>query len=260
VEKTVQVVSPAGETRVITQEKIVQSSDLIENVLQKNVEGLVAFYAVTESGAHENIGSGFVVSGDGIVATNANVGRMAVGSSVLGNYGGKTFHVSSLSNENSEVSIVKLNEQTVSGTGTESESIFKPLNLASDESVKLGNTVIGIDATKDVQIDSGIVTRLEKENVVAEDGTSVPNVTLIHTDIVMSASVDGGPLILTDGTVAGLVFVSKDGKLVAVPSYIIRGLLDAVQGKGVSAEIKGQTASVLEKKDEVKTVSDTVAP
>ncbi|MCK5027798.1 MAG: trypsin-like peptidase domain-containing protein [Candidatus Pacebacteria bacterium] len=250
IERTVEVVQPGKETQVIMQEKvIVREGDLIEEAVQKNIDSLVVFYIGLDEKTRQEIGSGFLVTSDGLVATDVDIAIRMSEEDVYGVYGGETFATRLVSyEEGNYAAIIKLDEvikeEEQSGL---TESFFKPSSLASEEDVSLGSTVIGVDATGGVYIAIGIVTKLEKNEIMQEDGEAVfDGVRYIHTDILMSSTASGGPLVLSDGLVAGLAFVSREGNILAIPSTVIKSMLDIIAQKGVETMIGEQTASVLE--------------
>ena len=166
---------------------------------------------------------------------------------VYGIYGGEIFETRLVSyEEGNYATIIKLDE--IIGEEQDDglvESFFKPSNLASEKDVSLGSTVIGIDATGDISIALGIITKLEKNEITQEDGEIVSDgVRYIHTNISMLPTVSGGPLVLTSGSVAGLSFISREGNLLAIPSSVIRNMLDVIAQKGVETMIGEQAASV----------------
>lgn len=218
VEKTVQVLQPGSETtHVVTQEVVVDQSDRIKTAIQKNLPGLIVF--VTGTGIDEQeIGSGFMVTKDGLAVTDNDVASNIASGNVLAKYGGETLKVEAISSKtDSSVGLFKLSPQ-LSADGKEKvlpDGFFVPLALAKDGALALGGVVIGVDATNGTEITSGIIKRLEKDS--AGEG-----IALIHTDI--SAGTSGGPLLLIDGSVAGVSVSSEEG-LSAVPSSTITKMI-----------------------------------
>lgn len=232
VEKTVQVLQPGKETtQVVTQEVVVDQSDRIKTAIQKNLSGLVVFVSGTGTDAQE-IGSGFVVTKGGLAITDANVLSKTASGSVYAKYGGETLKASVVSSKNgSAVALVQLSA-TSSSDGKETtfpDNFFVPLSFAKEGALALGDVVVSIDATKNTEVASGIITSLEKETTPQEGGVA-GSIRLIHTDI--SSAVSGGPLVLLDGSAAGVAVVSKD-TLSAVPASVIAKMIESASQESV---------------------------
>ena len=141
---------------------------------------------------------------------------------------------------------MKLDELTQVDEEEINEAFFAPVVLTQDLPV-LGEIVIGINTTGGIEIASGIITHIEKEEVKLEDGSILnDDIKFIYTDIKMTGIVDGGPLVLLNGEVAGLIFISKNGDLLAVPAQTIQSMIHVVIQQGVeTAAQNAQSAAVL---------------
>jgi len=226
VEKTVQVLQQGKETtQVVTQEVVVDQSDRIKTAIQKNLSGLVVFVNGTGTDAQE-IGSGFVVTKGGLVVTGTDIASKIASGSVYAKYGGELLKANAVSSKSgSTIALVQLSA-TSSSDGKETtfpENFFVPLSFAKEEALALGDVVVSIDATKDTEVASGIITSLEKETV-PQQGSGAGGIRLIHTDI--SSTVSGGPLVLLDGSAAGVTVASKD-TLSAVPASVITTMIES---------------------------------
>lgn len=249
VEKTVQVVQPETETQIVTEQVVIREGDLASDAVQQNMQGLVSFYVLDINNEHQEIGSGFVVSSDGLVSTDIDIAtRISRGEAVFAEYKGVPFTVRLVSYDIERyIAIMQLDERVDNEAIT--EDFFTPLTLGFKDSGLLGSSVVGIDATNDVQIRIGTITRLEYADDLQEDGSSLPGpVSFIHTNISITTSVNGGPLVLLNGSVIGSSFISKEGVLYAVPSSVIKEMLDIIAQQGVETMITNtrQTASVLQ--------------
>lgn len=235
VEKTIQVSGPEGETKIVTQETIVLEGDRIKTLVQDSVPSMVVFYLEDENGIHD-VRNGFVVSSDGIVATDPSVVPLIEGGGIKARYAGMSYDVS-LVGSNTDAACVRL---TLASSSDESVPVeFKPLSLAQEGAVSLGSTIVGVDVAGDPEVLSGIVTRLERS--VSGEGEE-ESVHRIHTDI--GRPIDGGPILLLDGTVAG-IGIGTGGALVASPASSIVTLMDArvQENQETESEVQGVSTS-----------------
>ena len=246
VERTVEIVQPEKETQIITQETVIRESDLIKDAVQKNIAVLVILYT-QEDEAKREVGSGFLVTSDGFFATDIDSALLSVEEKVFAEYGGRSFKTRLVSyDEDIYAAIMQLDELVQEDEEEVNEAFFTPVVLSQSSPV-LGDAVIVINATGGVEIASGIVTHIEKEKVELEDGSvSNNNIKFIYTDIIMAGSVDGGPLVFLNGEVGGLVFVSKNDDLLAIPAQTIQNMINVVIQQGVeTAAQNAQSAAVL---------------
>jgi hypothetical protein len=249
VEKTVQVVQPKTETQVVTEQVVVREGDLVADAVQMNMGGLVSFYVLDANNTQQEIGSGFLVTPDGLVSTDIDiVSRMSAGAGVFAVYKDVSFTVRLVSYDMERyVGIVQLDDRI--DREVISEDFFTPLTLTTKNTSLLGSSVVAIDATHNVQIRLGMITRLEYAELLQEDGSTVSgDMSFVHTDILIPTSVNGGPLVLLDGSVVGSAFISKEGVLYAVPSAVIRDMLDIIAQQGLETVMlnTSQSASALQ--------------
>lgn len=146
-------------------------------------------YITTGSGT----GSGFVVSNDGYIVTNAHVIEGANGQIKAKIGDGKTLDAK-LVGEDASTDLALLK---VSATG------LKPLQLADSSSVEVGDEAyaignpFGLDRTLTV----GVVSALQRE-ISSPNGFSIDDV--IQTDAAINPGNSGGPLFNAQGQVIGV--------------------------------------------------------
>ncbi len=184
----------------------------------------------------QNIGSGFIISKDGLIITNKHVVSDTEA----------TYHI--LTNDSKKFNVEKiyrdsLNDLAILKISTSSGS-FKPLTLGNSDNLKLGQLVIAIGTPLGEftnTVTSGIVSGLGRgitagspyENYVEK----LDNV--IQTDAAISAGNSGGPLLNSKGEVIGInTAVSQEGQNIgfAIPSNVIKDLIDNFNKKGGTFE------------------------
>jgi len=184
----------------------------------------------------QNIGSGFIISKDGLIITNKHVVSNTEA----------TYHI--LTNDSKKFNVEKiyrdsLNDLAILKISTSSGS-FKPLTLGNSDNLKLGQLVIAIGTPLGEftnTVTSGIVSGLGRgitagspyENYVEK----LDNV--IQTDAAISAGNSGGPLLNSKGEVIGInTAVSQEGQNIgfAIPSNVIKDLIDNFNKKGGTFE------------------------
>jgi len=182
----------------------------------------------------QNIGSGFIVSADGLIISNKHVVADATaGYQVLTN-DGKKYEVEKIYRDPlNDLSILKIN-----ATG------LKPLSLADSSGLKLGQIAIAIGTplgTFTNTVTAGIVSGLGRGITAGSpfEGSVEKLDNVIQTDAAISPGNSGGPLLNSAGQVMGVnTAVSQQGQNIgfAIPSNVIRDLLTNFQNTGGSFE------------------------
>lgn len=132
-------------------------------------------------------GSGFIISSEGYVVTNAHVmeGAKAAG---ITTYDGETHSVSLIGeNEIMDVILLKIDKS------------YNPLKLANSDNVQIGEKVIAIGNPLGLQfsVSEGIISAIDRQ------GTNGINA-YIQTDAALNPGNSGGPLIDKKGEVVGI--------------------------------------------------------
>jgi len=148
------------------------------------------------------LGTGFVVSKDGYILTNAHVvqeqGQKATSVTVVFNKGGsKTQQVKGQImgiDSTSDVAVIKVDPVGVD---------LQPLPLGDSSKVQVGETVVAIGnpLNYDFSITSGIVSAVGR-SLQGPSGRPIPNI--IQTDAAINPGNSGGPLIDSTGHVIGI--------------------------------------------------------
>ncbi len=284
IERTIETVTP-GENKVTTvvKEVVVKEKDLIANAVEKSSKSLVQVSAVDSDGVKILLGLGTVMSGDGYIVTDKD--RIAGNrNNIMITYNGKDFPADIVSGENDRVVILKIRTEDISGNkqnnpsnpsekSKENETAknlqenkipeMTPVSLVDSNNVKLGQVVVAFDGDVGDAIQTGIVTRLEKEKTESPDkpvdttdinkNTNSDNVQSVKTDtknnkddnqqqdkqsqeklsyIVTNININkksaGGPLFNTDGNIFGINVVSNGGETYSVPINYVKELLFSI--------------------------------
>ena len=178
-----------------------ESSGVVEVVstLQTTQEGLFG----PVSGQSQALGSGFVVSAQGYILTNAHVvsdnGQSATKVSVV--FKGKGSQTTSLAativgiDETSDVAVLKVDPAKAPP--------LNPLQLGDSSTAQVGEPVVAIGNPLgyDFSLTSGIVSATDR-NLQSPNGSTISNG--IQTDAAINEGNSGGPLIDSSGKVIGI--------------------------------------------------------
>jgi S1-C subfamily serine protease len=183
-----------------------------QQIYQKDVGSVVeivsTFPGTTDifgqsSGGGQGIGTGFVVSKDGYILTNAHVvndnGQAASDVQVVfKGSGSQTTKVTSTvvgADENTDVALIKVDP---SQTPT-----LVPIPLGQSSNVQVGQQVVAIGNPLglDFSLSSGVVSAVGR-SVQSPDGATIANA--LQTDASINPGNSGGPLIDAHGNVIGI--------------------------------------------------------
>ncbi len=169
-------------------------------------------------------GSGFVVSGDGQVVTNAHVVEGA-GSITVKLWNGKTYAARVVSTDVSlDLAVLKIDAPS---------SQLHPLTIADSSDVQVGDAVVAIGSPFGLSetVTSGIVSAVHRR-IAATNSATITNA--IQTDAAINHGNSGGPLLNAQGQVIGVNSQiesdsgGNDGVGFAVSSNSVRQLLSRV--------------------------------
>lgn len=154
-----------------------------------------------------NVGSGFIVSKDGMILTSKHVVKdNAAAYFVLVKDKGR-FKVEKVHNDlNYEISVLKINTNDL-----------KPVELGDSDKMKVGQTAIAIGTALgelNNSVTIGIISGLNREIVVGDVLSSKKEKmeSLIQTDAAINFGNSGGPLLDSDGRVIGINVVAGQGE------------------------------------------------
>lgn len=140
------------------------------------------------------VGSGFVMDGTGLIATNAHVVDGAETITVVIHDGTSTPGTVVGIDDEHDLAVVRIERTDL-----------PPLELATDISLQVGDPVIaagnalGLEGNPSITV--GIISALNR-SIDLNDGSSLTN--LIQTDAAISSGDSGGPLLSEDGRVVGV--------------------------------------------------------
>jgi S1-C subfamily serine protease len=132
-------------------------------------------------------GSGFIITSDGYLVTNAHVMEGATSAGVV-TYDGNLHQVKLIGKDtNMDIALLKI------------DGTYSPLNLANSNDVQVGEKVIAIGSPYGLQfsVTEGIVSNVHQ---LGENGIKA----YIQTDAPLNPGNSGGPLIDTSGKVVGI--------------------------------------------------------
>ena len=155
------------------------------------------------TGEQQGVGSGFVVSSDGYILTNAHVvsesGQTASDVKVTFNRDGKQTRTVAGSivgiDQSTDVALIKVD--------TAQTGALDPIPLGSSAGVQVGEQVVAIGNPLNLEfsLSAGIVSATDRE-MQAPDGGTIANG--IQTDASINPGNSGGPLIDSSGKVIGI--------------------------------------------------------
>lgn len=182
----------------------------------------------------QNIGSGFIITADGLIITNKHVvADTTAGYNVLTN-DKKSYSVQKIYRDPlNDLAIIK-----VDAIG------LKPLKLGDASKLKLGQMTIAIGTPLGEftnTVTSGIVSGLGRGITAGSpfEGYVEKLDNVIQTDAAISPGNSGGPLLSSSGEVIGInTAVAQEGQNIgfAIPANIVKDLIDKFNKQGGSFE------------------------
>ncbi len=166
----------------------------------------------------QSLGSGVIVSEDGLIVTNAHVASMA----------SKIF-VTLQNGENKEATLIGMdNQNDLALIQIPAPKPFAHIELA--DNVLIGETVVTIGNPLGLQnsVSAGIVSGIDRTFTAAPPATQVFN-NLIQTDASINQGSSGGALINLEGKLLGINFAvvqNAQGLGFAVPADKVKNMLD----------------------------------
>ena len=178
---------------------------------------------------YQNIGTGFVISADGLIVTNKHVvAETTAKYQVLIGKDDKEEVVNIYRDPLTDLAILKVNK-----------SGLVPLPMGDSEQIKVGQTVIAIGTALgqfNSSVTKGVISGLGRAITAGspfEGAESLENV--IQTDAAINPGNSGGPLLNSSGQVIGVnVAVSQSGQNIgfALPINLIKQSIDNFQSTG----------------------------
>lgn len=188
------------------------------------------FNSRIEGGRPQDIGSGFIVSPDGLIVTNKHVVSETGVSYKVVTKDGKEYKVETISRDpNNDIAILKINAFGL-----------KPIQLGDSTNLKVGQFVIAIGTalgefrhTVTTGVISGLGRGIQAGNPLEGYVEQLDNV--IQTDAAINPGNSGGPLLDSSGQVIGInVAVAQGAQNIgfAIPANVVKNALKEFKSGG----------------------------
>lgn len=186
----------------------------------------------TKQNVNQNIGSGFIISSDGLIITNKHVVADTNATYTILTNDNKKYSVNKIYRDPvNDISILKINA-----------SGLKSLKLGDSSSLKLGQTAIAIGTPLGEftnTVTTGIISGLGRGITAGSpyEGYVEKLDNVIQTDAAISPGNSGGPLLNSSAEVIGInTAIASGGQNIgfAIPSNVIKGLIDNFNKRGGS--------------------------
>lgn len=184
----------------------------------------------------QNIGSGFVVSDDGLIITNKHVVSDTEAQYQVLTYDKKKYDVKKIYRDNlNDLAIIKIDLE---------KNKIKPLPLGDSNKVKLGQLVIAIGTPLGEftnTVTSGIISGLGRGITAGSpfEGYVERLDNVIQTDAAINPGNSGGPLLNSKGQVIGInTAIASESQNIgfAIPVNVVKNLLDNFYKRGATFE------------------------
>ena len=216
-----------------------------QRIFKNEGQGVVTVISVFGTGSLESIlggggggvGSGFVLNGDGEIATNAHVVTQGEGENAqrarevyVEFADGNRVEAEILGQDpNADVALLKVDPEGLT---------MRPLPLGSSENVPVGSPVaaIGSPFGERQSLSVGVVSAIDRDIQSLNGSFAIPGA--IQTDAAINPGNSGGPLVAADGKVIGINQQIKtnsgggEGVGFAVPVDVIKRSLGALRETG----------------------------
>lgn len=184
----------------------------------------------------QNIGSGFIVSNDGLVITNKHVVADTEADYKILSNDNKKYNVEKIYRDPlNDLAILKINPPAGG---------LKPLPLGDSDNLKLGQIAIAIGTPLGEfknTVTSGIISGLGRGITAGSpfEGYVEKLDNVIQTDAAISPGNSGGPLLNSSGQVIGInTAIASEGQNIgfAIPVNVVKDLLENFKNRGSSFE------------------------
>lgn len=187
-----------------------------------------------EQQVEQNIGSGFIISADGLIITNRHVVSDASATYQALTNDNKKYNVEQIYRDPlNDLAILKINA-----------SGLKPLKLGDSHNLKLGQLVVAIGTPLGEftnTVTSGIISGLGRGITAGSpfEGFVEKLDNVIQTDAAINPGNSGGPLLNSSGEVIGVnAAVAEGGQNIgfAIPVSVVKNLIETFNKNGASFE------------------------
>lgn len=184
----------------------------------------------SQQNLQQDIGSGFIVSGDGLIVTNKHVVSDSNAKYKVITKEDKTFEVDKIYRDPAnDLAIIKIKSKDL-----------KPVNLGDSSKIKVGQMAIAIGTalgefrnTVTVGVVSGVGRGITAGSPFEGDAERLDNV--IQTDAAINPGNSGGPLLNSSGEAIGInTAVSSEGQNIgfAIPINVVKDSLEQFNKTG----------------------------
>jgi S1-C subfamily serine protease len=191
------------------------------------------FRSRIEGGQPQDIGTGFIVSKEGLVITNKHVVSSSDAEYKVITQDGSEYEVEKISRDPSnDIAIIKINPSAGSG--------LKPVELGSSENLKVGQFVIAIGTALGEfrhTVTTGVISGLGRGITAGSvfEGYVERLDDVIQTDAAINPGNSGGPLLNSIGQVVGInvaVAASAENVGFAIPINVVKDALEQFEKTG----------------------------
>jgi serine protease Do len=215
-----------GKKQVVieTKKEIVDEESVVTKVVEKSASSVV-----TVSSGDKDIGTGFVISSDGLIVTNKHVvvDTTATYKVVIGK--NESVEVLNIYRDPvNDLAILKINKNGL-----------VPVDLGDSDRLKVGQTVIAIGTALGEfrsTVTKGVISGLGRGITAGEVGMESEKLDdVIQVDAAINPGNSGGPLFDSSGEVIGVnVAVSQNGQSIgfALPINLIKSSVDNFRNTG----------------------------
>lgn len=188
------------------------------------------FSSSIQGGQPQDIGTGFIVSADGLIVTNKHVVSDTNAKYKVVTYDGKEFEVTKISRDPSnDIAVLKIDANGL-----------KPVELGTSDGLKVGQSVIAIGTALGEfrhTVTTGVVSGLGRGITAgsAYEGFVEKLDDVIQTDAAINPGNSGGPLLNSSGQVIGInVAVAQAAQNIAfsIPINVVKAALDTYNQTG----------------------------
>lgn len=210
--------------------KLSDISKMVSTIIENVAESVVTISTVVprfnmffEIEAVKGIGSGFVISSNGLLVTNAHVVKGASEVNVFFSNGVKDYAKIVALDPYRELALLKVRKEGL-----------KPLKLGNSDNVRIGEIVFAIGSplglpgpTVTMGVVSAIGRTITGRNIILED--------LIQTDAAINPGNSGGPLINAEGEAIGVttaIIPYAQGVGFAIPINTVKKFIELISKYG----------------------------
>lgn len=174
----------------------------IETLTERSLPSLVAITHLGRDGKVRGTGTGFIISADGLIATNLHVIGDARPIQVE-LHDGKTYDVSEVHawDRRADIAIIKI----------DAKGKLQPLPIGNSEDIKQGQPIVAFGNPRGLQFSvvNGVVSAIRKleEEFTVEGG--IPDFPMIQVAMPIEMGNSGGPIVSLEGKVLGIVTIKS---------------------------------------------------